>query len=159
MRHENDTAIGRHDGDETLNAANRQTEAVFATLAPALGGIDPVAAGFAAGQRAAWQSQRRQLWAWRAAASVAVVGAGLSWLMPLASSGQNKLAGSRSPTPPPSSGSVVVVQVQPTPPAESQKLPPQSVLAMRHAVSEAGLTGLAAPSLPIPQSLRNEPPF
>ena len=158
MRHENDAIVGRHDGDERLNAANRQTEAVFATLAPALGGVDPVAAGFAAGQRAAWQAQRRQLWAWRAAASVALVGAGLSWLMPLATSRPDQnIAQGVSPSP---SGTAVVVYVPPTSPAASSpKLPPQSVLVMRHAVSEAGLTGLAAPSLPVSTNVRNEPLF
>jgi hypothetical protein len=161
MRHENDNTTGRHDGDPALNVANRQAEALFASLAPALGGVDPVAAGYAAGQRAAWQSQRRQLWAWRAAASVALVGAGLSWLMPLASPGQNNLARDGSRPSPSPSGTVVVVHTPPvpTPPAASPTLPPQSVLVMRHAVSEAGLTGLSAPTLPVPKSIRNEPPF
>jgi hypothetical protein len=53
----------------------------------------------------------------------------------------------------------MVVHAPQTPPAAAQKLPPQSVLVMRHAVSEAGLTGLAAPSLPIPEDVRKGPLF
>jgi hypothetical protein len=160
MRNESDPIGGRHDGDQTLNAAaNRQTEAAFAALAPALGGVDPVAAGFAAGQQAAWQSQRRQLWAWRAAAAVAFVGAGLSWMMPIASPGPSQLVERGASSSPSDVTAVVVVHAPQSPATSSQKLPPQSVLVMRHAVSEAGLTGLPVPSLPISANARNEPLF
>jgi hypothetical protein len=160
MRNESDPIGGRHDDDQTLNAsANRQTEAAFAALAPALGGVDPVAAGFAAGQRAAWQAQRRQVWAWRAAAAVALVGAGLSWVMPIASPGSNQLVERGTSSSPSDATAVVVVHAAQSPATLSPKLPSQSVLVMRHAVSEAGLTGLPAPSLPISANVRNEPLF
>jgi hypothetical protein len=130
-------------------AANRQTEAVFAALAPNLGGVDPVAAGFAAGKRAAQVSVRRQLFAWRAAAAVAFVGMGLSWMVPLTSS--------LTKTGTPSVHDGRMVQHSSGRPAMASMgssttsvLPAESILAIQQAVSNDGLAGLGTPHVPAP---------
>jgi hypothetical protein len=133
---------GRHDGSETLNLANRETETAFAALVPTLGSVDPVAAGFAAGKRVGQAAARRQLFAWRAAAAVGVVGMGLSWILPLTTSSTS------------SPHDVPIAQQRPAPPiaatvtpGEMPVLSSQSILAMQHAVAAEGLAGLPAPQL------------
>jgi hypothetical protein len=154
MRHENhddddgDDAIGRHDdGNETLNARSRATEAMFAGLAPALGGVDPVAAGFAAGRRSGQAAARRQLFAWRAAAAVALVGMGLSWIVPLSST--------TSPSTPSTHNDRIAEHSSPPPmmasmgsPTATPVLPAESILAIQQAVAKEGLAGLPSPRLP-----------
>jgi hypothetical protein len=119
---------------------------MLAGLLPGLGGVDPVAAGFAAGRRAGQAAGRRQLFAWRAAAAVALVGVGLSWLMPLASSPppsthDGRVAQGSSPQP-------VMASVAPT--TATPVLPAESILAIQHAVAREGLAGLPSPRLPAP---------
>jgi hypothetical protein len=142
-----------------LNRANRATEATLAALAPALGAVDPVAAGFAAGfaagKRVGNAAVRRRLFAWRAAAAVGLVGMGLSWILPLSTP---------SPSPSPSSHEVRLAQHGPSQPmvasvdaAVTPVLPAQSILAMQQAVANQGLAGLSAPQPPAspPRNLRD----
>ena len=145
-----------HDHDGTRHAgvaaANRELEAAFASLDPAVGRVDPLAAAFAAGRNAG----RRELRNWRAAAAIALAGGALSWLVP---TGAPHQIAERRDMPAPMQPAIVVER--PTPPASDpwQPLPAQSVLVMSRAVGEGGLQALPAPRLPKPRHVRDEQLF
>src|SRR5688572_10223984 len=66
-------------GNENLTPAERELEAALTSLTPAAAQIDPVAAAFDAGGRAA----RRQVRVWRSATAAMLLIAVGGWLMPL----------------------------------------------------------------------------
>jgi hypothetical protein len=129
-----------------LGPAERELESALAALSPArAGGLDPVAAAFAAGRR----SVRREARAWRAAAIVmlAIGGAG-GWF--------TRVTGHSQPSR--SDGTTVFVKSHESPASQRtpQAAPAQSWLMLRGALIEGGVERLPAASpTPVPtQTMR-----
>lgn len=110
-----------------LTPGERELELAMKSLSPAMAGINPIAAAFAAGRRSSERSMR----VWRAVAVLMlVVGAG-SWLMPLT----NDKAKISEPA----------IAIQPRgaePPAA------ESLQALQQTIREKGLDGLPAENIP-----------
>jgi hypothetical protein len=125
-----------------INPGLRDTEAALRALRPATGGVDPLAAAFAAGRK----SGRRQLAAWRAAAGVAIMVGVSGWLI---SPRTGRLTESGAPNErAPAMATVNAGSIATIPPS----LPAQSVLLLRRAVAEDGLNGIpASPPPPAPR--------
>jgi hypothetical protein len=112
-----------------MNPADRELEMALQSVAPSTARIDAVAAAFAAGR----QSGRRQTRLWQGAASVALLLAVGSWMLPA------------KPAIQPPGGIVaqsVIVK------NETRPLPTQSLLILEDAMRRNGLDGLTSPNLP-----------
>jgi hypothetical protein len=128
------------DEQDNLSPADRELEAALKSLAPSHASrIDPVAAAFTAGSRAA----QRQIRMWQSAvAAVLIVSIG-SWLFPL---DRDRTAPATAPE------RVVMSSSTPAPPPNA--LARQSVVMLQHAMREKGVDGLPATELPTVRNLR-----
>lgn len=131
-----------------VRPAASDVEAALRSLAPALGNVDPLAAAYAAGRT----GRRRELFAWRAAAVVALGIGTVGWLNPANRGGGGDVVVHRDgPTTPVLASTPMSV----TPPVAGA----QSVLVMQRALTEGGLQALPAVPAPSILNLRNKDLF
>jgi hypothetical protein len=113
--------------NEPMNPADRELESTLRSLAPASKGVNPIAAAFAAGERAGHRSVRR----WQSATALVLL-LGIALQFRPGRSVHNV-------SPRDSGGMVAVTHVQPSP---AQALSDQSVFMLQRAFGEKGVEAL-----------------
>jgi hypothetical protein len=113
-----------------LNDEQRELELALRSLSPAVANIDPIAAAFTAGRK----SSRRQLRLWRSAATLMLLIAVASRLIP---TGRNSAV-----VPSAITDTTVAIHTPPAPPA------PQSLQVLQETIRDKGPDGL--PSVDVP---------
>ena len=131
----------RHD-DIEMNPADRELEAALRSLSPTrTTEVDPIAAAYAAGRRAA----RTQVRLWQSAAAAVLMIAVGSWLVPTGGGGDRSRV---AVTTPPETVAVVTSAPVAAPPSR------HSVLMLQQTVRERGVDGLPETELPTIRNLR-----